>query len=480
MFLVGGVPAVFSGCNFLDVDEPGQNDIPKFFSNMEGMRIAREGIYSELLNVFDGTYTKYVEIVGDLLEPGSYSDTELLKQFNFRLLPEDRAAPVMSIWERTYSAIANFNNILKYGPELKKSFPNNAAEIDLICAEALFARALCHLALCNIYGQSYNFTPDASHLGVPIATRLADVNEMTARNTVGEVYKRITDDLTAALSIFGEPDKVPADSKWSYYITPQACKALQARVYLYMGNYEAARDCATALIDVMSLTPYNEYVAMCRSVNDEAGRESIFKLSTLGKGGGGMHSYFFTSGGSPATAVASTKLIDMFDRGDIRATLIEQRNITKFRSPRYDEMPIPEASLIPYGFPVLRLSEMYLIRAEANCKLKNTGLAAEDLKAIIGRATDTPAANVTLNGTSEEALMETIARERCLEFYGEGLRFFDIVRWKQNLVRAASIPDGPADLPNVKRMNYPNDHFVLPIPHDETSVNTAIIQNPGY
>jgi hypothetical protein len=247
-----------------------------------------------------------------------------------------------------------------------------------------------------------------------------------------------------------------------------------------MGNYEAARDCATALIELMSLTPYADYVAMCRSVNDEPGKESIFKLSTLGSGSGGMHSYFFTSGSNPATAVASTKLLDMFDRGDVRATLIEQRNITKFRSPLYDEDPIPEASLIPYGFPVLRLSEMYLIRAEAYCKLKNTGLAAEDLKAIIGRATDTAAANVTLGGSSEEALMEVIARERCLEFYGEGLRFFDIMRWKQNLVRADNTPDGPADLPNVKRMNYPNDRFVLPIPHDETSVNTAIIQNPGY
>jgi hypothetical protein len=148
----------------------------------------------------------------------------------------------------------------------------------------------------------------------------------------------------------------------------------------------------------------------------------------------------------------------------------------KFRSPLYDANPQPEDKDIPYGFPVLRLSEMYLIRAEANINLGNDAAAAEDLKAIIGRARDIAPANVTLTGN----LFDIMARERCLEFYGEGQRFFDIVRWKQDLERADDIPDGVTGAENVKFMAYPSEKFVLPIPRDETSVNTAIIQNPGY
>jgi hypothetical protein len=228
----------------------------------------------------------------------------------------------------------------------------------------------------------------------------------------------------------------------------------------------------------MDLTPYENYVAMCQTAKDDApGVESIFKLSAMGLSGTrSMYSFFLDSGSKPPLATLSSKLLDMFySPDDVRRSMISGRTTTKFRSPMYDLETIPETEQIPYGLPVLRLSEMYLIRAEANFNLQQYDAAATDLKAIIGRSTGIAPTNVTLDYASPQALFDIISRERCLEFYGEGQRFFDIIRWKQSLKRAGDTPTGV-----VTEMPYPNEKFVLPIPIDETSVNKAIIQNPGY
>lgn len=480
LFWVAAV--MFPACSFLDVEKPGKNDIPKFFSNLEGLQFARQGVYNELYGFFDGYYTKYAEVAGDLVEINVGDD--MRDQFDFISKPEDRNSAQNWIWRNGYSAISNANNILKYAPVLKESNPNRAADIDRIYAEALFARAAVYLALCNVYAQPYNYTADASHMGIPVVTRLAGSNEEIPRSPVSAVYKRITDDLTDALAILGEPtapDTAIEGKEWSYYITSRACKALLARVYLYMGEYELARDCASALIDKMSLTKYENYAAMTQTHYDtEPGVECIFKLSGLGLNGHTMNKFFF-GGPTPAPAVISSKLFELVEYPeDVRFSLLESREIIKYRNPVYVQtssdglIVIPDTNLIPYGVSVLRLSEMYLIRAEAYYNLNELGKAADDLKAIIGRAIDKAPAEVTLSYATADDLFDILDRERSLEFFGEGHRFFDIIRWKQDLVRSSDTAS------EVKTLTYPNDKFVLPLPYDETSVNPALIQNPGY
>ena len=106
---------------------------------------------------------------------------------------------------------------------------------------------------------------------------------------------------------------------------------------------------------------------------------------------------------------------------------------------------------------VIRLAEMYLIRAEANYRL-GTSLGAtplDDINTIRGRAKASALTTVTL----DDILLE---RRRELAF--EGFLIHDIKRTKGN----------------VGSLNWNSDKLVFPIPLREMQVNNKLVQNPGY
>ncbi len=119
--------------------------------------------------------------------------------------------------------------------------------------------------------------------------------------------------------------------------------------------------------------------------------------------------------------------------------------------------------------PVIRLSEVYLNRAEAHARSGNDPLAQADLNLIRQRALAT-APDVTLTGS---ALLDEILLERRRELCYEGHRVFDITRFKQNLVRV----DVTGDAANY---SDPGNYFIFPIPQPEMNLNPNIAQNPGY
>ena len=123
---------------------------------------------------------------------------------------------------------------------------------------------------------------------------------------------------------------------------------------------------------------------------------------------------------------------------------------------------------------ILRLSEMYLIRAEARNHLSRQTEAAEDLKIIMARAVGKDVSEITLNYTDEAALDELIAAERMRELCFEGHRFFDITR------RHKAVERDNATTSTVRTLPYPDFRMVLAIPHVEMDANRAMQQNDGY
>jgi hypothetical protein len=347
-------------------------------------------------------------------------------------------------------------------PDLKATFPHHGREIELISAQALFIRALDHFMICNTYAQPYNFTADASHLGVPALTRISGSNDLVKRNTVAQVYRRITDDLQEALTLFGS---LTIESP--YRVSGMACKALQARIYLYMGNMQAAFDAASEVITAMELCPRNQYVNMMYA--DVPGTEAIFRVNGIRIKSHSLRKFYDSDGSS----ITSSKLIGTFyDNNDVRRELISGNNIRKYHNPKEELVSKPDEEDIPFAPFVLRLSEMYLIRAEACCALNKPDQAANDLKTLIARATGKTAAEVSLPYTNTTDIMRYVERERILELTGEGHRFFYILRWKQNLVLTSDTNS------SVRTLSYPNNKFVLPIPRTEMEGNKGMVQNP--
>ena len=121
-----------------------------------------------------------------------------------------------------------------------------------------------------------------------------------------------------------------------------------------------------------------------------------------------------------------------------------------------------------------RISEMYLIRAEANARKASPDLtsATNDLNELRTNRIDfyTPA-----SFGSASALIDAIMEERFKELAFEGFRFFDLKRNNLSVQRLST--DASAAWQTLDAGNF---RFVLPIPNDELLANPAMVQNLGY
>lgn len=456
--------SALASCNFLEVETVGRTTMPNFFSDVDGLRAGLVGSYSKMYSYYSSEFYKYPEVAGNMIDLNIVStDIEMIDQYNFTSDPEQEVGAVGYIWRKILEALANVNNVLEYAPPLIQEYPNQKATIENIQAQALFLRALCHFDLFRVYAQPYNYTADASHLGVPVLTMTPGPDDLPSRKTAKQVFDQILKDLHDAEVLFGER---PMQNE--YHVSKEAVWGLLSRVYLYKEDWDNSIVYSSKVIDNLPLAEGDEYIAMYQNLI--AGEEAILRLNgTLKSKSIGS---FFSS--NEAIAMAADTLINMFDSPeDLRLRLFERGTDNKLNISGKYRIKIeysPEQER--YDPFILRVSEMYLNRAEANLANNNLNNAANDLKAIIGRALNQNIADVELNYSNSDELLHLIKRERVKELSFEGHNFFDIVRWKDNLIRSENSSS------NVKFLPYPNDLFVLPIPQTELNANTNMQGNP--
>ena len=133
---------------------------------------------------------------------------------------------------------------------------------------------------------------------------------------------------------------------------------------------------------------------------------------------------------------------------------------------------LPVAAVVS-SVPVLRLSEVYLIAAEAAVKDGDVANAEKYLNKIVERAN--PAATVATDGVN----LDRILTERRKELMAEGHRFFDLIRNKRDIVRKMSVrvfdPNGTPLF-----IGWQDYRILFPIPIDEINANPNITQNPEW
>jgi starch-binding outer membrane protein, SusD/RagB family len=456
---------LFCSCShFLEVETLGKVTIPNFFSDMDGARSAVAGMYSLTYNYYSTEFYKYPEVAGNMLDIKAVtSSSDMINQYNFTSDPEQSTTAVGHIWQKIYQALANANNIIQYQPSLLAKYPTNADELKTIMAQSLFIRALCHFDLCRVYAQPYNYTNDASHLGVPVLRQTPGPDDNVARASVKEVYDFIKSDLLAAEQLFGTTTMDDA-----YHASKLSVEALLSRVYLYSGDWTNAITYSTSVINSLSLSAGDSYINMFTKLNTQG--ESIFRLNgTLKSTSLGL----FYAPSNPV-AIAADTLVTLFDNSaDIRLQLFKLLDgTTKYATLKYFINATYTTKEEHYDPIVLRVSEMYLNRAEAYLNNNDLPHAAADLKVIIARALKKNVTDITVPENDKTALAALIYKERVKELCFEGHNFFDIVRQKMNLKRCATTNS------NVKFKAYPNDWFVLPIPQDELDANTNMKGNP--
>lgn len=153
---------------------------------------------------------------------------------------------------------------------------------------------------------------------------------------------------------------------------------------------------------------------------------------------------------------------------------------------------------VNYPFCLFRLAELYLTYAEAMVEMGDLTTAKKYVDKVRTRA-GIPSVDEAWNKYStspgyqntQEGMREIVRRERLLEFYLEGLMFFDIRRWKE-AEEWLGVPDTglntlgnteeefaqPMELP-FKR-TFHKGQYLMPIDNTEINKVPQIIQNPYY
>lgn len=456
IFAIATTVCILAGCNFLNVEQVGKSDIEGYFSDPSAVKVAVYGIHNLLYSFADRYMILYPEVAADEIALNTSEATWNLYQ-NFEVTSDDEVGALGYIWKNGYQIINNSNQIIEHVPGLIESFPTYSDALNTYMAQALFIRAYAHLSICLSFGQNYTYTADASHLGASIITRTLGLKELPSRNTVSEVFDQVIEDLKKSIDLY------PDSFTFSKFLpSPLSSKALLARVYLYCGNYSEAERYASEIIESVALTSRDNYVAMFNAMKAPANDEMIYTLSGYGISTGTMQKLYLKT---DPKARPTTRVTDLFNEGDIRAAITSYNGdnvVLKYDSP---------SGMESYTcVPILRASEMYLIRAEARNENGDSNGAAKDIEVLETRAMGN---TFTLPSLSKEEMETVIEDERIKELCFEGHRLWDITRRHKNLVRTEDHTS------TVSELKYPDYRFILPIPSTELDANKNILPNPS-
>lgn len=422
----------------LDV-EP-QNSIPAdaAFKSKEDIEKGILGAYVSFqsLGYYGRTYGIFSDLAADnLSHPLAATATEYAEVANNNILPENTS--VNGIWRIIFDGINVANNVIVKVPTINDMTDN---EKDIALAELYFTRALNHFNLLNYFG------------AIPVKTiPTVGANGLNApRDSVDDVYAQIISDLTFASTYLPASNNKTRASKY-------AAKALLARVYLYKKEYALAKAAATDVIDNGNYMLLNNYGDVFDA--DET-QESIFEIFFSQLERNRIAEYNFPHSLNGRREVEpSASLLGAYETGDQRFAASIATEGADAYAIKYDDLSLGAENVI-----ILRLADMYLIRAEAEAELMgDVTLIRSDINRIRQRANLPPTFE-----NSHSQLLRIIERERRIEFAFEGHRWFDLVRTG----RAIDV------LPNVNNINQ----TLFPIPTNELQTNThpGMTQNPGY
>ncbi|MDR6568170.1 RagB/SusD family nutrient uptake outer membrane protein [Chitinophaga ginsengisegetis] len=369
-------------------------------------------------------------------------------------------------WSDLYKKLFTVNTAIE-GISTSKG---NLVYKDQWLGECYFLRAYFYYYLVNIYGP------------VPLAlTNNYAVNNRLVRAPEADVYKQIIADLKMAQSLLSNEYKNGYGVTTTNRFRPNkaVATALLARVYLYAKDWANAEAQAGELIGNTNyeMPPLNQ-VFLANS------RETIWALATNSPKA--ANEYGFYNNGMPETiappqspassnvfVALSNILINKFEPGDgrftnwVRTSTVAASSTTpatvyyfpgKYKSP---------ATNAEYQV-ILRLSEQYLIRAEARA-MQNKSNAVEDLNVVRLRA-----GLEGLTAGTQASVLTAIAKERQTELFTEcGHRFFDLKRTGViDAVMATVAPTKPTTW--MSYMSY------WPIPPADLLQNPNLTPNPGY
>lgn len=494
-FLMCTVIPVASSCLDLYPEDAIPQD--KSINTVEDVNQAVLGIYAGFKSsaLYSGSLTLCQDIQADMVYAvegfsNRYGD---IWRWDFNASNEE----VSNVYAALYSIVGRCNFVLDNAAKVIENTKDDKMldAMDDLLGETYFARALSYSELVKVYCKAYDPETADKTLGVVLSTSY-DRPAVTKRASLKDTYEFIFNDLHLADSLLSQ--EAAAGGAVSGYFTKASVNALYARMYLYTCNWEKAVEYATKAIEdpALSLASVNLRATSSQSLykymwTNDISSEVIWRVKfSTSSYGGSLGSVFLNYNYSTFTPdyVPAAKVINMYDTEDLRYGTFFSMQTTGYSHELTWPLLIKylgnetfiNNNILHVNMPkVFRLSEQYLIRAEAYCRLEKYNMASDDISFLRSKRYS-KYGNASL---SENNWLREISDERVKELFMEGFRLNDLKRWGSEY---AEINDGymferEEQLHCVKsgsdlKVKADDPRFVWPIPQHELNVPGSEIE----
>ena len=472
--------AGMSSCShdWLDVSPSTSVETETSIKSLNEIEFTLNGTYNLMhsANAYSGRLMYYADVTGDDMQAVDVTKrTSRYYRFDW-----NKDSNPSTHWSMLYKVINNCNSIINHIDNLEISESETSRKNDLL-GQAYAIRGLAYFDLTRIFGYPYKKDNGAS-LGVPLVLEHLDFSAKPSRATVAECFDQFISDLKKGSELLNDKFKKGKITRW-------AAMTLLSRAYLYKGEDAQALQTAEAAIQGAEKARYalwqnEDYASVWGNEwSDKAPGEVLFEIvnettESPGKESMGYLNYKYGYGDMCVTTSFYNLLKQ--DPNDVRLGVLDFYKsksgakiafINKYQ-------PQAEEAQEDANIPVIRLSETYLIAAEAAAKIGDNDKAVKYLDPIVSRA------NPEKTVVGEVITVDRVKLERRKELVGEGHRMFDAIRDGGKVVRKNEAGDSKVNTEHFELMDGPygweNYKIVLPIPTHEVKANHNIKQNPGY
>ncbi len=437
-FLVLAISLGASSCKKY-LDEKPNNLLPTedAITDAGTARAAIIGAYDRVQNYYASNYpTLGVMPADNVIFNGTLNEYLQLDQ---NAVPVDNVITVAA-YQNIYKAVNSANSVIAAVPAVNDPLLTSD-EKNKILGEAYFIRALAYFDLGRGWG------------GVQLQlTPTTDLNALKGvkRSTLDQTYDQVLADLTKAEQL------LPEDASTRNRAQKSVARALRARLHLYRQQWSDAENYATQVIGNTKyalVKPYNTFFTA-----PFLSTESVFELSfSTNDKNSYWNLWYPSSAGGQYTLKPSDALVAKLNNPNIGGT--RKTLIAGTGTGVYGVLYNTTSSSIDPSY-VIRIAELYLIRAEARAQQNNLSGAIADLNIIRARA-GVPATTAT----TQADVLQAIEDENSVEFPFEAHRWFDLVRTG----RAGAVL-------GLTNKNY----WLFPIPYSDILSDPDVTQNPGY
>lgn len=460
------------------------------------------GIYSAFKSgyLYSGSMTLLPDIQADMAYASDANMGVYTEFYRWQFKPTN--ADVQGVYASLYSIVSTCNFFIENIEKVQSKLTSDAEkeELERRLGDVYFARALAYAELIRFYCEAYDEDiADKEEMGVSLKLSYADASPVK-RSTLRESYAQVISDLEFAEKYIPSSRSV-ADSP---YFSIGAVNALRSRIYLYMGgtgntpDAEAEKKNLEKCIEYAGKVINSDVYELCNGTTGsgsdyekiwsfDTGSEVIWKVAmsstSLGSSLGKIFLNFVAPDYYNPDYVFAEEIRKLFYEGDCRSSLFvtdytvgtghDQPMVIKyFGNTNLDGGATKKFINMP---KVFRLSEVYLLRAEAYYKLGLKEEANADITAIRKKRITSYGSS----GASGDDLFKEIQNERAIELYMEGFRLSDLKRWKLPIQRKKQIytVDGPDN--NELNIPYNSTKYCLttwPIPKHELEATDGVVK----